>query len=190
MHERENRDRRAAGKLVGRGWRTGRRIPAICFPVPLPTSEAEPGQSQDATVEPDDREAATAAVIADLPDIASLERDSDFTPFLREGVPESIQRLALRKLWRLDPTFAGLDGLVDYDDDFSDAALVVEGLKTAYKVGKGLLEEEPQVEPVVEEDAVQPVEQAEAPPSGDAEPPDRTTVDDGPVDPEISDDTV
>ena len=34
---------------------------------------------------------------------------------------------------------ANVDGLNDYDEDFTDAALVVKGLKSAYQVGKGYL---------------------------------------------------
>lgn len=34
---------------------------------------------------------------------------------------------------------ANVDGLVDYGEDFTDAAMVVENLQTAYQVGKGML---------------------------------------------------
>lgn len=57
----------------------------------------------------------------DLPDIDSLQADSDFTPFMQAGVPEKIKNLALRKLWRSDPILANVDGLNDYDDDFKAA---------------------------------------------------------------------
>jgi len=58
-------------------------------------------------------------VTADLPNIDSLDKDSDYTVFLRDGVPEELKRLALRKLWLSDPVLANLDGLNDYDDDFA-----------------------------------------------------------------------
>ena len=76
---------------------------------------------------------------AELPDIDSLNADSDFTPFLKEGVPDALRRRALRKLWRLDPVFGHLDGLNDYDLDYTNAATVVEGMKTIYQVGKGMV---------------------------------------------------
>jgi len=76
---------------------------------------------------------------ADLPDIDSLDAGSDFTVFLKEGVPDALRRRALRKLWRLDPVFGHLDGLNDYDLDYTSAATVVEGLKTIYQVGKGMV---------------------------------------------------
>ena len=55
----------------------------------------------------------------DLPDIDTLHKDSDFTVFMREGVPEEIRNLALRKLWTSDPVLANVDGLNDYDGDYA-----------------------------------------------------------------------
>lgn len=57
-----------------------------------------------------------------LPDPDSLGLDADFSVFMHAGVPKALQRRALRRLWSLDPVFANVDGLVDYDDEFSDAA--------------------------------------------------------------------
>lgn len=79
--------------------------------------------------------------ILDLPDIDSLSSDSDFKPFLKKGVPKELRNRAMRKLWQVDPTFRHLDGLNDYDGDFTDAATVVKGLKTLYKVGRGFMPE-------------------------------------------------
>lgn len=77
-----------------------------------------------------------------LPDPDTLNIEADFTVFLKDGVPEALRRRALRRLWRLNPVFANLDGLNDYDEDYTDAATVVEGLKTLYKVGKGFVMEQ------------------------------------------------
>ena len=55
----------------------------------------------------------------DLPDIDSLHKDSDFTVFMRDGVPEALKRRALRKLWTSDPVLACVDGLNDYDGDYA-----------------------------------------------------------------------
>ncbi len=85
---------------------------------------------------------ATKVDPADLPDIDSLDADSDFTVFMDKGVPEAVTRRALRRLWRLDPVFGHLDGLNDYDLDYTDAATVVENLKTIYQVGKGMVLED------------------------------------------------
>ncbi|MHA3977173.1 DUF3306 domain-containing protein [Halovulum sp. GXIMD14794] len=75
----------------------------------------------------------------DLPDPDTLEPGDDFTAFLRDVVPEHLRRRALRRLWRSNPVLANLDGLNDYDGDYTNAATDAPGLKTAYRVGKGLL---------------------------------------------------
>ena len=95
-----------------------------------PADVAEPGAAEPGTV------------AEELPDIDSLDKTSDFSVFLKEGVPEAIRRKALRRLWRSDPVLANLDGLNDYDEDFSVVGMVAEHLKTIYKVGKGYLDED------------------------------------------------
>lgn len=76
-------------------------------------------------------------------DFDSLEYDSDYTRFMKSGVPESVRKRALRKLWGSNPILANVDGLNDYDDDFTDAALAVKGLlKTAHKAVGGYLTDE------------------------------------------------
>ncbi|MFY0616276.1 DUF3306 domain-containing protein [Shimia sp.] len=75
----------------------------------------------------------------ELPDPDTLKQGDDFTVFLAKAVPERIRRRALRKLWLSNPVLANVDALVDYGEDFTDSALVVDGLQTAYQVGKGML---------------------------------------------------
>ncbi|MBO6950175.1 MAG: DUF3306 domain-containing protein [Rhodospirillales bacterium] len=53
--------------------------------------------------------------LPELPDIDTLDKDSDYSMFMDARVPEELQRLALRKLWSTDPVYANLDGLNDYD---------------------------------------------------------------------------
>ncbi len=79
------------------------------------------------------------AVVAELPPIESLTKDSDFTPFLRDGVPEFLKRKALRALWMADPLFNFRDGLNDYDQDFNVIHKIIDGLTGNYKVGRGYL---------------------------------------------------
>lgn len=76
-----------------------------------------------------------------LPDPETLTKEDDFSGFLSAAVPERIRRRALRKLWGLNPVLANLDGLVDYAEDYTDAATVVDNLQTVYKIGKGMLEQ-------------------------------------------------
>ena len=75
-----------------------------------------------------------------LPDPDTLEEKDDFSRFLGAAVPERLRRRALRRLWSLNPVLANLDGLVDYADDFTDAATVVSDLQTVYQVGKGMFD--------------------------------------------------
>jgi hypothetical protein len=74
-----------------------------------------------------------------LPDPDSLEPGQDISGFMHKAVPERLRRRALRQLWRLNPVLANLDGLNDYDGDFTNAATDAPGVATAYKVGKGLM---------------------------------------------------
>ena len=77
----------------------------------------------------------------ELPDPESLDAASDFKPFLRQGVPVETHRAALRRLWRLDPFYSQHDGLSDYGEDFTDQATALKGVRTAWRVGRGLLDQ-------------------------------------------------
>lgn len=57
--------------------------------------------------------------LASLPPIDSLGADSDYTVFLRPGVPQSMQVAALRRLWLTDPSVRDYEALVDYAWDFN-----------------------------------------------------------------------
>lgn len=92
--------------------------------------EALEGAPEDAAASdsPEDPEDHPAMGI----DVETLDYDSDFTVFMHEKVPEALRRRALRALWQSNPILANVDGLNDYDEDFTDSATVVEGLKAAY----------------------------------------------------------
>ncbi|WP_171089513.1 MULTISPECIES: DUF3306 domain-containing protein [unclassified Ruegeria] len=75
----------------------------------------------------------------DLPDPDTLQPGDDVSGFMAKAVPDRLRRRALRRLWRLNPVLANVDGLVDYGEDYTDAACVIENLQTAYQVGKGML---------------------------------------------------
>ena len=75
----------------------------------------------------------------DLPDPDTLKMGDDFKAFMAQAVPDRIRRRALRTLWRSNPVLANVDMLVDYGEDFTDKATVVENMQTAYQVGKGML---------------------------------------------------
>lgn len=75
-------------------------------------------------------------------DFESLGKDSDYGAFMQDGVPDWAQQRALNKLWQSDEIFANLDGLNDYDEDFTAAAIGGQIVRTAYRVGKGFLTDE------------------------------------------------
>ena len=103
------------------------------------------------TEEPDlpEDERTDEEILADagLKDPDLLEQGDDFSAYLKSALPDRIKKRVLRKLWVSNPVLANLDGLCDYDDDFTDAAMVVPDMKTLYQVGKGMFRE------VLEDDA-------------------------------------
>jgi len=90
----------------------------------------------------------------ELPEPEALDSPDAVRDFLKAELPQRLKTRALRRLWRLNPVLANLDGLVDYGEDFTDSATVIENMQTVYQVGKGMLTaltEEP--EPEIEEEA-------------------------------------
>jgi len=75
-------------------------------------------------------------------DFEALDKSSDYTRFIQANVPEEIQKKALRKLWASDEVFEVLDGMNDYDEDFTGDGLAGKAFKTAYKVGRGFITED------------------------------------------------
>jgi hypothetical protein len=116
--------------------------PALASPeqtLASPEQTPEPGAGAPAPIDP-----------KDLPDIESLDASSDFTVFMRPGVPEHLRTLALRKLWRSDPIFSKLDGMVEYGEDYTIQSWPKGVIKTAYRIGRGFVDE---LEKLAEADA-------------------------------------
>ncbi|WP_424974912.1 DUF3306 domain-containing protein [Dinoroseobacter sp. S124A] len=101
-----------------------------------------------------------------LPDPDTLQPGDDFSAFMQSAVPDRIRRRALRKLWLSNPLLANVDGLLDYGEDFTDSAMVVENMQTAYQVGKGMLKhvEEMARKEAIANGEIDPEAEAEAPP--------------------------
>jgi hypothetical protein len=122
----------------------------------VPEREPRSGVPEPA-VEPEEQQAA----LEDLPPIDELTAESDFTPFLRAGVPEELKRQALRKLWRTDPVFANLDGLVEYGEDFGAAFRNPGPVATLFQIGRGMPGPgEPEEQPKASEPKPEQVEAA------------------------------
>ena len=78
---------------------------------------SDPAGEMPPEPEGDERPVAKPFDPATLPPIATLTADSDYTAFLARGVPEELQRLALRKAWASDPKIAAFRGFAEYDWD-------------------------------------------------------------------------
>lgn len=81
-------------------------------------------------------------------DIETLTYDSDFTVFMKSWVPGALRQKALRKLWNSNPALAVLDGLNDYDLDYTDKAMKAGTVISSYMPGRGYASLEEVVEKV------------------------------------------
>jgi len=112
------------------------------------------------TQDPDKPELLTEADFDDV-DFDALDKSSDYTRFIQSNVPEEVQKKALRKLWESDSVFEVLDGMNDYDEDFTGNGLAGKVFKSAYQVGRGFITDEDE-KPAVEnadENATETAEQ-------------------------------
>ena len=133
-------------------------------------AEAEEAQAPDAAEQPDsDQDEADAALSDDellqqfdLPDPETIDDEEGLSRFFDGQVPDRLRQIALRRLWRINPLFAVVDDMVEYGEDYTDAATVVDGLQSAYQAGKGYMEKlareaeaenaAKQAEPLIEDD--------------------------------------
>ena len=76
----------------------------------------------------------------ELPDPEHCTDSEQLDEFFDGQIPDRLRQLAMRRLWRLNPLFRFADEMVEYGEDFTDAATVIPNMQTAYKVGKGYLD--------------------------------------------------
>lgn len=107
-------------------------------------ADAAAGSDEDifAGIEEEELDDAQQQIADELPPLSSLNAESDFTPFFREGVPEFIKRRAMRVLWRAIPFFNFRDGLNEYDEDYNIIHKTISEFASSYKVGRGHLSEQ------------------------------------------------
>ena len=75
-----------------------------------------------------------------LPNPEKIKKEKGLDLFFKDGVPDRLRQIALRRVWKLNPIIRFADAEInDYHEDFTDAATVIEGMQTAYQVGKGYL---------------------------------------------------
>ncbi len=84
-----------------------------------------------------DEEAEANRQAAEAVDLETIGVDTDMSVFFRKGVPGALKTAAMRQLWRSDPVFACIDGLNDYDTDFTGAGEAAREVITRWQVGKG-----------------------------------------------------
>lgn len=118
----------------------------------LEASQGEVAALVEEEVEPTAEELAAEAKEHGLPDLETLDKDSDYSGFMSGKISEALKRAALRKLWRTDAVFANLDGLNDYDEDFNVIDTLITAAETNYKVGKGMVSESEEGEEELAED--------------------------------------
>lgn len=77
-------------------------------------------------------------------DFEQLDYESDYKQFMGSDVTSEARHKALRKLWVSNPVLANMDGLDDYCEDYTDAAVCLPKgmMKTAYQYGRGFLNDE------------------------------------------------
>lgn len=113
---------------------------------------------------------------ADMAPVESLDGDSDYAPFLSEGVSSELRKAALKKLF-FSGKFAARDGLDDYDDDFTYFEPLGDTVTSDMKYHArrkekerlAKLEEEAAAEAKLEEEAVAEAEDQESPAATDAQ---------------------
>lgn len=101
---------------------------------------AQEAEAAAAPVEQPEDQLSDAELLAkyDLPDPDTLSLGDDIRGFMARAIPEHLRRRALRQLWRTNPVLACVDGLNDYDGDFTDAG-GTGTVQTGYQIGKGML---------------------------------------------------
>jgi hypothetical protein len=75
----------------------------------------------------------------ELPDPNDINEEAGLDRFFDGKTPERLRQMALRRLWRINPFFGIVDDMVEYGEDYTDAATVIDGMQTAYQAGKGYL---------------------------------------------------
>lgn len=158
-----------SGTLRGTLSRWSRRKAEAAAAVGTETAGESAAMPEDEAAVVEQQAAAAAGAAADtppegapeLPDLATLTADSDYTVFLAAGVAEETRREALRILWRSDPVLANLSGLNDYDDDYRAIGTVQQVVETVYKAGAGYLEQLAAAADAETDDAAPPPAQGE-----------------------------
>ncbi len=100
-----------------------------------PAASAPPAAIETAAPKEKNEDAAK-----DLPPVESLGKDSDYSLFMREGVPEETRTAALRKLWRSDPMFTEPFPFEMHMEDYNKTFVPINAATdTLFRAGLGYL---------------------------------------------------
>ena len=64
----------------------------------------------------------------ELPDPEHCTDSEQLDGFFDGQIPDRLRQLAMRRLWRLNPLFRFADEMVEYGEDFTDAATVIPNM--------------------------------------------------------------
>ena len=116
-----------SGNFLARWSRLKRLDPNKPERTPDPASTARPAiDTPDAAAEP-------PFDITKLPKIEDLTASSDIAAFLRKGVPEELKRLAMRRIWSLDPAIRDFIEVAENQYDWN----AVDGVPGFGEIGQG-----------------------------------------------------
>ena len=118
-------------------------VDAVDAPAPWPAATAVQEPAIETKPEPKPAEA-----LPTLADVAVLNRDSDYTRFVAQGVTPEVKNAALKKLFA-NPHFNVMDGLDTYVDDYSKPDPLPAGMLRQMVQSKllGLFDDEEQDKP-------------------------------------------
>ncbi len=139
----------AHGRTAPPGDFWSRRKAAVAAEREAEAEAVETKRRADAAAALDAKDDAEVLATLNLKAPEELQAGDDFTAFLREEVPARLRQRALRRLWASNPVLANVDGLVEYGEDYTDAATVVEKLQTVYRIGRGMVPETEAQEPAL-----------------------------------------
>lgn len=119
-------------------------LAADAVPQPLTAPQPQPEQ-------------APGRPLPTMEDVATLDKDSDFSAFVARGVDQAVRRSALKKLFA-DPHFSVMDRLDVYIDDYTQPSPVSDAMLASLNHAKSVFmkmieaepetpEEEPKAEP-------------------------------------------
>jgi hypothetical protein len=105
----------------------------------IPLDGVDASQSTQLKDAPAVAEDAAAPALPTQEDVEKLTHESDYSPFMADGVDESVKRSAMKKLFT-DPHYNIMDGLDVYIDDYSKFEPISPELLASLSHAKALLD--------------------------------------------------